>query len=92
MRSLSPDTQRRADELVGDLVEDLLERVRLVTRNAERMLGELASGIVRRLPAQATRPQPWHFLLDEDDIAIMAEDRELNGDLGARGIAEAWLA
>ena len=51
-----------------------------------------AGELVRRLPAPATRPAPWHRDLNDDDFAIMADDRELDGDLGARGIAEAWQA
>jgi hypothetical protein len=37
-------------------------------------------------------PRPFHEFLDEDDLAIMAEDRKMEGDLHARGIAEAWQA
>lgn len=100
MRAMPPNSQRGANELV----EDLLERVRQVAREAERALVELAHLIgesapqrspserPRPLPARATRPVPFHQFLDEDDLAIMAEDRRLDGDLSARGISEAWQA
>jgi len=38
------------------------------------------------------RPIPFHTLLDDDDLAVMAEDRQADGDALAAGIWESWHA
>jgi hypothetical protein len=37
-------------------------------------------------------PRPFHDSLDEDDIAVMAEDRLQNAGLSGRAVSEAWHA
>jgi hypothetical protein len=40
----------------------------------------------------AGRPLPYHWYLDDDDRAMIAEDLAAESDFGALGIVEAWQA
>jgi hypothetical protein len=53
-------------------------------------IGVLVESLTAVQATLADLPVPFHEFLDEDDLAIMAEDRQLDGDVGARGISEAW--
>lgn len=67
--------------------------------NRTDLLGEWIDLLVKSLDAvheelgepAAARPRtvPFHELFDEEDLAVLREDRE-EEDWGARGVAEAW--
>jgi PHD/YefM family antitoxin component YafN of YafNO toxin-antitoxin module len=51
---------------------------------------ELVSALLDR--RRHGRPIPFHSLLNDDDLAVMAEDRQTDGDALAAGIWESWHA
>jgi hypothetical protein len=63
------------------------ERWSVVFRSWNYALLEAAEKMERSKPR---RRAPFHYYLDEEDISVIAEDRLVEGDLFARGIAEAW--
>ena len=86
------------DVFLAEVERAYMERRRRITRAEHRteLLTEWIDVLVDSLSAVQARladgPIPVHELLDEEDLAIMDEERLKAGDVGALGIAESWHA